>query len=113
MDKLINLLNRANTSLEQGWLYLPEAQKWDGDTLGMIIDLDKLDISEVDEEDEPLIAKDRGLIATLDSGTIESIFYFANNLDTELTDDFLLESFLYYYDYDAYLPHSGFKPAIV
>ncbi|UXK10299.1 hypothetical protein N5094_09005 [Shewanella putrefaciens] len=110
MDTLINFLRRANGQLESGWLYLPAEGAWNLNTLGLIIDDDELDIHEVDEQDEPLIAKEKGLISTLNTGTIESIFSFAKSLDFELTDDFLFESFQYYYDYDAFLPYPGFKP---
>lgn len=110
MEPLINILKRACGRLEQGWLYLPENEGWKFDTLGQIIDVDELEDDEVDEDDEPLIAQENGLISTLDSGTIESIASFAKGLDYEFTDELLFESFLYYYDYDAFLPHPGFKP---
>ncbi|MBL4900895.1 MAG: hypothetical protein JKX76_14895 [Colwellia sp.] len=110
METLIEILKRANKSLEDGWLYLPENQKWDATTTGMIIDDDELSDSEVDENDEPIIAKEKGLVSTLDSGTIESIVASANSLESEITGELLLESFLYYCDYDAFLPCSGFKP---
>ncbi|MCG8519199.1 MAG: hypothetical protein MI794_14515 [Pseudomonadales bacterium] len=110
MERLIDILKRADGQLEEGWLYLPENKVWNADILGQIIDVDKLAGNEVDDNDEPLIAQEKGLISTLDSGTIESIVSFTKNLDDEFTDDLLLESFLYYYECDAFLPHSGFKP---
>ena len=110
MEPLIKILKRADGQLEEGWLYLPENEVWNVDTLGQIIDVDMLTESEVDENDEPLIAQEKGLISTIDAGTIENIVSFAKNLDNEFSDDLLLESFLYYYNYDAFLPSPGFKP---
>ncbi len=110
MEPLIIILKRASEQLEEGWLYLPENEVWNVDTHGQIIDIDKLNDDEVDEDEEPLIAQKKRLITTLDSGTIESIVSFAKGLECELTDELLLESFLYYFDNDAFLPHSGFKP---
>ncbi len=109
MEPLIEILKRASNGLDEGWLYLPENEKWCASTTGLIIDDDRLTDSEVDEHDEPIIAKENGLISTLDSGTIESIVASVKSLDSEVTDDLLLESFLYYYEYDAFLPYPGFK----
>ncbi|WP_444943743.1 hypothetical protein ACJJIK_20925 [Microbulbifer sp. ZKSA006] len=83
---------------------------WNFDTLGQIINVDELEDDQVDENDEPLITQEKGLVSTLDSGTIESIVLFAKGLGCELTDELLLESFLYYYEHDAFLPHPDFKP---
>ena len=102
MEPLINILKRASGQLEEGWLYLPENEDWNCNTLGQVIDVDELDDDQVDEDCEPLIAREKGLISTLDSGTIESIAEFAKDLEYEFTDELLLESFLYYYDYDAF-----------
>ncbi|MFM2476029.1 hypothetical protein [Celerinatantimonas sp. MCCC 1A17872] len=109
MESLISILKRANSQLEDGWLYLPEGEKWSFETRAMIIDDDSLDITEVDEDDEPIIAKENGLISTLDTRTIESIYSFAQHLDGELSDALLFESFLYYFENDSFLPYSGFK----
>lgn len=110
METLINILRRANTSLEEGWLYLPENKDWHLNTPCQIIDIDKLDDHQLDENDEPLFAQEQGLVSTLESYTVESIVTYANSLDEQLTDTLLLESFLFYYDHDAFLPYSGFKP---
>ncbi|MCO1333343.1 hypothetical protein MO867_03220 [Microbulbifer sp. OS29] len=110
MEPLINILKRASEHLEEGWLYLPKDRKWNLDTPSLFIDIDALEDNEVDEDDEPLIAQKKGLISILDSGTIEDIASFAKRLKYEFTDDLLLESLIYYYDHDAFLPHPGFKP---
>lgn len=93
--------------MKTGILILMAKISW---PLHQIIDTDELDDDQVDEDDEPLIAQEKGLISTLDSGTIESIAEFAKDLDYEFTDELLFESFLYYYNYDAFLPRPGFKP---
>jgi len=110
MEPLINILKRASGQLEEGWLYLPENEDWNFNTLGQIINVDDLEYDKVDEDDEPLIAQEKKLIPTLDSDTIESIASFAKGLGYEFTEELLFESFIYYYNYDAFLPHQGFKP---
>ena len=110
MESLISILIRASKGLEQGWLYLPEGKTWNADVQGIIIDIDELDDSEIDEDDEPIVAKQKGLICTLDSATIEDIVSSAKELKPTLSNELLLESFGYYYDNDAFLPEPGFKP---
>ena len=110
METLIQILLRANNGLEEGWLYMPECDQWSLDTVCILIDVDELPDNEVDENEEPLVAQEKGMVATLDSVTIESIVSFANNIDAEMTEALLLESFMYYYEYDSFLPESGFKP---
>lgn len=110
MEPLIQILKRAPNGLAQGWLYLPAKQPWQPDTLGQIIYVDTLPDDQVDEDEEPLIAAELGLVATLESAMIESIVASASQLTEPLTDELLLESFQYYYDYDAFLPYSGYQP---
>lgn len=110
MESLISILMRASKGLEEGWLYLPEGKTWSADVEGIIIDIDELDDSEVGEDDEPIVAKEKGLICTLDSATIEDIVLAAKDLKPALSKGLLLESFQYYYDNDAFLPELGFKP---
>lgn len=103
MQTLKEILNSAKTSLEYGILYLPSNQKWDLDTKALIIDVDSLDFSEVDGEDEPLIAKEHNLEETLDSASIEDIVSFASGVKPNPSDGFLLESFLFYFKNDGFL----------
>ena len=107
METLISILQRACSQLEDGWLYLPENEVWDMNTLGVIVDV--LENGEADDE-KSLLAIEEGLMPTLDSATIESIATVAKHLEYDLSDDLLLESFLYYFEYDAFLPHPGFRP---
>ena len=110
MDSVRNILRLASGKLENGWLYLPNGKLWGLDTLGIIINIDELEQSEVGEDDEPIFAIDNGLVSTLESAAIEDIVSFAKSIRVKVTDEFLLESFLYYYEYDAFLPEPGFKP---
>lgn len=109
-EPLINILSRGGSELEAGWLYLPEDEEWLLHTNGLIIDEDKLESNQVDSQGVPLIALQKKLVSTLDSDTIEDINHSAKALDCEFTEALLLEAFLYYYHYDAFLPYSGFKP---
>jgi len=103
MQTLKEILNSAKTSLAYGILYLPSNKKWDLETKGLIIDIDNLDCSEVDEEDEPLIAKKHNLKETIESACIEDIVSFSNGVKPNPSDEFLLESFLYYFKNDGFL----------
>ena len=103
MQTLKEILNSAKDSLEYGILYLPSNQKWALDTKALIIDIDNLDFNQVDKEDEPLIAKEHNLEETLDSACIEDIVSFASNMKPKPSDEFLLESFLYYFKNDTFL----------
>jgi len=44
------------------------------------------------------------LICTLDSGTIEDIYSGAGRLQNPPSDDLLLQAFMYYFRFDAFLP---------
>ncbi|WP_250464769.1 DUF7716 domain-containing protein [Microbulbifer litoralis] len=103
MEKLISILSRASEQLEEGWLYLPKDEAWSLDTLGLMIDIEALEDGDMDENDVPVFAKENGLMFTLEAGVIESIVLYAEGLGYESSDIFLLESFLYYYKYDAFL----------
>jgi len=70
-----------------------------------------MDETEVDEEDFPLFAKQKELIDTLDCSTIEDIIKVARrDIQDPPSDNLFFEAFLYYYNYDAFLPEIGFKP---
>ena len=111
MESLRSLLNRAKSELAGGWFYLPaENENWTLDTNGVLIDCEALDENEVNENDEPIYAVERKLICTLDSASIEDIVSFAGTIGLPVTDDLLLESFIYYYVHDAFLPQPGYQP---
>lgn len=104
MTSLRDILRRARTGLEDGWLYLPAHGEWNLETPGMIIDVDKLQPSELDNGNEPLSAIQQGLVATLDSPTIEDIVSATSRSGVEVTDECLLEAFLYYMKHDSFAP---------
>lgn len=111
MEPLIKILRRAiNDDLEEGWLYLPKDTKWRPDTAGIILNTNKMDEAELDQEDEPLVAKRKNLASTLDNQTIEDIVRSFIRLEDPPSDSGLLEAFTYYYKYDAFLPERGFVP---
>ena len=112
MKTLIQILRQAlNSEIEEGWIYLPKDKKWSLNSPAIVLDLDEMDESEVDEEDLPILAKQKNLIETLDCSTIEDIVDVARrDIQDPPSDDLLFEAFLYYYNYDAFLPERGFKP---
>lgn len=90
------------------WLYLPEDEPWSLDSIAM--PLRDEDISPEEELDPdagiPEIAKQNLLMRSLEITTVEEIRV---NLQQQigdpetLTDELLLEAFLYYYDNDAFM----------
>ncbi len=111
METLISILRRAlNSCLEEGWLYLPKAREWRPNTKGAILDVDGMTDAEVDDEDYPMFAKERGLVATIDSQTIEDVVWSARQLESPPSEDLLIEAFTYYVKFDAFLPERGFEP---
>jgi hypothetical protein len=79
-------------------------------TPGTIIDTGALAADERDEDGEPIVAKKLRLVCTLDSGTLEGIFTCAAQLEDPPSDETLLEAFVYYHRYDAFLPKLGSPP---
>ncbi len=93
-----------------GWLYLPGDQEWGLETRGKLLNLDEMDSQELDNEGTPLIAIRQNLVESLDNQTIEDIVRGAKQIENPPSDDLLLEVFLYYYKYDAFLPKRGYVP---
>ena len=110
MEPLRDILRRACSGLEQGWLFLPQGGIWNLDTPGQIIDIDELDPSELDEDGTPTWTARDSLCITLDAATIEDIAAYAENLEEPPSDQLLLESFVYYFEHDAFLPQPGYQP---
>ncbi|HEY3301402.1 MAG TPA: hypothetical protein VGJ90_11565 [Methylophilaceae bacterium] len=110
MESLISILQRAiNTNLEKGWLYLPRNQEWNMDTSGFLLDIDELEDNDSNKEAALLIAK-QNLVESLDNQTIEDVSRGAKGIENPPSDSLLLEAFLYYYKYDAFLPKRGYMP---
>ncbi len=99
MDTLIKVLRRAlNNELEKGLLYLPEDEDWTADSPAMILDVDNMDESQMDFDDEPLVAKEKNLTDTLDDATIIDIVEIARrDIQDPPSDGLLFEAFFYYY----------------
>lgn len=110
MESLRGILRRARSGLEQGWLFLPESRAWSLDTQAQIIDIDELPPSEVDKDGMPVFASKNSLSITLESAAIEDIAAYAENLENPPSDELLLESFIYYFEHDAFLPEPGYQP---
>ena len=98
------ILRSANGKLPEGWLYLPQGAPWTTKTVGFIVDLDSLDESEITDEKLPVLAKRQGLVETVDTGTLVEIYLSATRLENPPSDKTLLEAFVYYYRFDAFLP---------
>lgn len=89
----------AEKSLELGWLYLPSS---DSPTLHTQCLL----VSGSDESEE--VAKEYGFPQEgLDTDTIEGTTLRASQLEHPPSDELLLESFIYYWRFDAWLPQIG------
>lgn len=112
MKTLIEILRKAlECQIGEGWLYLPKEQKWSLDSPAVVFDIDEMDESEVDEDDFPIIAKQNGLVGALDCSIIEAIVQVAKrDIQDPPSDGLLFKAFLYYFNYDAFLPERGHKP---
>jgi hypothetical protein len=105
--RLVDIVRNAKREIPKGWLFLPNNQDWTINTRGIVIDIDSLDESEVNENETPIFADEKNLIITLDGGTLESIYVCADRLENSPSDQILLEAFIYYYRFDAFLPKLG------
>ncbi len=109
-EPLINILRRAIKGLEEGVLFLPKVEKLTLDTPGFLISDEELYRRCWDNEEEIEISGQSKLVSTLHSGEIEGVVEVARRTDPKGSDDWLLESFVYYFMYDAYLPEHGYIP---
>lgn len=87
--------------LEQGWLYLPTAEKPTLETLCLLID------AEPDDDSEAIAVEHGFPHEGLDTATIEDTAACARRFLNPPTDQILLESFVYYWRFDAWLPSPG------
>lgn len=104
---LKDLLRAAlREDLPEGWFYLPESSKLDLATPVLLIPDD--DDLEADESGIPRVASRRGFPREgLDTPTLVSIALGAKRFAARPSDDLLLESFIYYHRFDAFLPRPG------
>lgn len=90
----------AAGTLDDGWLYLPESENPGLDTVCLLV--------ASDEEDTQSIANELGFpFEGLDTPTIEDTANAARQFQEQPSDELLLESFLYYWRFDAWLPEPG------
>jgi len=107
MPTLRMILEQARGSLEEGWLFLPKDQEWTPDTQCELVDLGSLDEDQFNEDELPTYLVEAGFVETLDSQTIEDIVSAASQLERPPTIETLVEAFLYYCKFDAFLPEIG------
>lgn len=90
----------AAGSLDDGWLYFPQSDSPGLDTVCLLVTSD--------EEDTQSIANGLGFpFEGLDTPTIEDTANAARQFHEQPSDELLLESFLYYWRFDAWLPEPG------
>jgi hypothetical protein len=89
----------ADKSLEIGWLYLPSSDTPTLETQCLLVS---------DAEESETVAKENGFPQEgLDTQTIEDTTQCASQFEQPPSDDLLLESFIYYWRFDAWLPQIG------
>jgi hypothetical protein len=107
LTRFVDIIRDSERIVTKGWLFLPKNKEWTIDTQGIVIDIDSLDESEVNENEMPIVMEEKNLIITLDGGTLESINVCVSRLENPPSDRTLLEAFIYYYKFDAFLPEIG------
>ena len=91
----------AAGKLEQGWLYLASSERPTLDTPCLLVDAGP-------DDDPEAIAVECGFPEEcLDAATIEETTKCARRFRNRPTDELLLESFVYYWRFDAWLPSPG------
>jgi hypothetical protein len=90
----------AAGKLEDGWLYLQSSDKPGLDTVCLLV--------MADDGDNESIARKLGFPCEgLDTATIEGTANAARQFQDAPSDELLLESFVYYWRFDAWLPEPG------
>ena len=106
---LRDVLQQATRELPDTWLYLPgERTQWTLDTEAFLLDLDAMDSDP--QTHEPILPPElasKGLREALDTQTITGCVQWADRLAGRADDTVRLESFLYYFRFDAFLPKIG------
>ncbi len=101
-------LRDALGSAPSGWLFLPTEDRVDLDTLGAIIDDPQGDDHDDDEEDvDTVVISGVEFGSTVDGVTLHDICVGAAQLQPQPTDKTLLDAFVYYDRFDAFLPALG------
>jgi hypothetical protein len=91
--------------LEGGWIYHSTSFPFSASTLCLIISDDDVDY---DEDDLPVPAREMGFTtAGLDTSTIEGTAQWCKQFADPPSVDLLVESYNYYWRWDAFLPKPG------
>ena len=100
MYKLSYILENSNQFNWSDALFLPEDEVWNKETEGMVLDPDDV---EDDVVDLPKEAIDNNLMYVLSMQMIQSIVKSAKEQRTEVSEEDLVEAFIFYYDNDSYI----------
>ena len=100
MHKLSFVLKNIEDFKWSDALFLPEDDAWEKDTEGMVLDPDDV---ENDADDVPREAKEKHLMYALGIQTIQSIVRNLEQQNHDISENDLVEAFLYYYNNDAYI----------
>ena len=100
MYKLSYILKNIDEFKWSDALFLPEDEVWEKDAKGMVLDPDDV---EDDEDDVPREAKEKHLMYALSIQTIQSIVSNLKQQMHDISENDLVEAFLYYYNNDAYI----------
>ncbi|WP_426169040.1 DUF7716 domain-containing protein [Pseudoduganella sp. R-34] len=91
----------AAAKLEDGWLYLPCDKNPSLDSACLLVVSDS-------DDDPQAIASEHGFPSEgLDTPTIEDTVNAARQFQDSPSDELMLESFIYYWRFDAWLPEPG------
>jgi hypothetical protein len=87
------------------WLYLSASVNWTLDSPCLILESEEVPPELEDDPDAgiPEIVKERDLMEALSVGQVQEIVTNAKSQKANVSDEELLEAFLYYYDNDAFL----------
>lgn len=100
MHKLTFILNNIEKFNWSDALFLPENEVWDNHTEGFIWDPD--DVGD-DEDALPKAANENKFMYTLSIQSIQLIVQNAKKQKQNISEDELLQAFIFYYDNDTYI----------
>jgi hypothetical protein len=99
----------AAGKLKPGWLFLASSEAPTLDASCLLVDADSYDdLEAISDDDLEAIAAESGFPeGGLDTATIEDATECARSFSNPPSDELLLESFVYYWRFDAWLPSPG------
>jgi hypothetical protein len=106
---LRDVFHQPSEELHGLWLYLPgKPEEWALETDAFLFDANTLDRDP--ETDIPIFTPElapKKLCETLEGGAVSDCVQWADRLNGSPNDPVRLESFLYYYRFDAFMPQIG------